>query len=104
VFICNPVSQSKSVHYLRSAGGQSGTDVDMACSLSRRVTILNNNQQGKTTLLTEVYGTAGTFSQVYQPESMAKLQVFAKNCKFVWEIVGNCGENWSDFVRNSERF
>jgi hypothetical protein len=26
-------SQNKSVHYLRSAGGQSGTDVDMACSL-----------------------------------------------------------------------
>jgi len=39
----NPVSQSKSVHYLRSAGGQSGTDVDMACSLLRRVITVNNN-------------------------------------------------------------
>jgi len=48
VFICNPVSQSKSVHYLRSAGGQSGTDVDLACSLSRRVAIEKRTQQGFT--------------------------------------------------------
>ena len=48
MFICNPVSQSKSVHYLRSAGGQSGTDVDLACSLSRRVAIEKRTQQGFT--------------------------------------------------------
>jgi hypothetical protein len=32
----NPASQNKSVHGLPSAGGQSGTDVDMACSFKEK--------------------------------------------------------------------
>ncbi len=48
MFLACSASPSKSVHCLPSAGGQSGTDVDMACSLSRRVAIEKRTQQGST--------------------------------------------------------
>ena len=40
VFLLNPASPNKSVHCLPSAGGQSGTDVDMACYSEGRDAIL----------------------------------------------------------------
>jgi hypothetical protein len=44
-FFLNPVSQSKLVHPHRPDGGQSGTDVDMACSLSQPLRFCKKKQQ-----------------------------------------------------------